>query len=295
MTFRPLFSRDRLWASLAALALFAFAILAVLAMVKRPLGPGTVLLGGLMALLLGTAALLLYRLWALHGLEYWVQRDAVHIHWQGEEAIIPLPEIQAVRPAAVTLRPAWHRWPAQWVQVDAETHVFSYATQAPENCLEIVTDEEIYLLSPDHPDEFVAAYEDRRAFGPARRLKQVIYLAPWRQHWLLQDRLAQLLLFGGLLLGWLALAYVVWRYPQLPDTIALHFNAAGDPDLLSPRHSIFLLPGISLLIGFLNSAIGFALYEYQRNLSYLLWSISVILQIIVLFIAANLMTLAVGG
>jgi hypothetical protein len=134
MTFRPLFSRDRLWASLAALALFAFAILAALAMVKRPLGPGTVLLGGLMALLLGTAALLLYRLWALHGLEYWVQRDAVHIHWQGEEAIIPLPEIQAVRPAAVTLRSAWHRWPAQWVQVDAETHVFSYATQAPENC-----------------------------------------------------------------------------------------------------------------------------------------------------------------
>ncbi len=295
MTFRSRFSRDRLWAGLAALALFAFAILTVIGISKRSPGPGVAMLGGVLLLLLGAAALLIFRLWSLHSLAYWVQRDAIHIHWQGEEVIIPLPDIRDVRPAEVTLRPAWHRWPLQWVQVDAEKRVFSYALQPPAECLAIVTDEEIYLVSPERPDDFVAAYEQRRAFGPARKLKPVIYLAPWRQHWLLHDRLAQALLLGGLWLGWLALSYVAWRYPQLPDTIALHFNTAGAPDLLSPRRSIFLLPGISLLIGFLNAAIGFALYEYQRNLSYLLWSLSVILQIVVLFIAANLMTLAVGG
>ena len=295
MTFRPQFSRDRLWAALAALLLFALAILAGIAISRRSPGPGVVILGGLLILLLGAAALLVYRLWMLHGMEYWVERDAIHIHWRGEEVIIPLLDIEDVRPAEISLRPIWRRWPGQWVQFDAEKHVLSYATQPPAHCLAISADDEIYLISPRHPDDFVAAYEQRRAFGPARRLKPVIYLAPWRQHWLLRDGLAQALLFGGLLLGLLALAYAIWRYPQLPATIALHFNAVGAPDLLSPRRSIFLLPGIALVTGFLNAAIGFALYEYQRNLSYLLWSVSVILQIAMFFIAANLMALAVGG
>jgi len=161
--------------------------------------------------------------------------------------------------------------------------------------LAIITEDMTYIVSPDQPDEFIRAYELRRDFGPARRLKQVIYLAPWRQHWLLRDHLAQALLFGGLLLGLIAWGYVAWRYPQLPDTITLHFNARGEPDLLSPQRSIFLIPGVSLLIGFLNAAIGFALYDVQRFLSYLLWSVSVILQIAALFIAANLIHLAVGG
>jgi hypothetical protein len=87
----------------------------------------------------------------------------------------------------------------------------------------------------------------------------------------------------------------MWRFPQLPETIAMHFNARGEPDLLSPRRAIFLLPGIALLSGFLNAAIGIALYEYQRFFSYILWSVSIILQGAFLFIVANLINLAVGG
>ena len=295
MSFQPLFSRDRLWAALGALILFLLALLFFVLARHRALGPGTVILGGLSLLLLGLSALLIHRLWSLHTLDYWVQRDAIHIHWHGEEAVIPLPDVLEVVPATVTLAPQWLRWPLLWVQSDAEKSVLSYSALPPEEALAIVTADETYLISPAQPQAFVAAVEERQQFGPARHLKPVIYLSSWRQHWLLQDRWAQWLLWGGLVLGWMVLGYVIWRYPQLPAQIPLHIDAAGRPDAFRPQHAIFLLPGIALLIGFLNAALGFALYAYHRFLAYLLWSISVILQLITLFVAANLIRVAVGG
>jgi hypothetical protein len=254
-----------------------------------------VFLGGLL-LVTGLAwMLLLFRLWSLHSLDYWVQRDAIHIHWGGEEVIIPLGDVREVRQArGVQLQPRWQQWPLLWVQEDPQQQVLAYATQPPEASLAIVTDEETYLISPEDDEAFVRAYEERRDFGPARKLKRVIYLSPWREHWLLHDRLAQALLFGGLLLGLLLLAYVAWHYPQLPDTIALRYDAAGNPGLLSPRRSIFLIPSVGLLVGFLNALLGYALYEYQRFLSYLLWSASVLFQAAGLYIVIRLIHLAAG-
>ncbi len=295
MSFRPHFSRDRLWASLATLAIFLLALLLAVAAFRQPPGPGTVMLGVVTLILLIAGAVLLYRLWALHSLDYWVERDAIHLHWNGEEAIIPLGDVREIRPARETFHPVWWRWPQQWIGVDSGKNVLSYASQPPENGLAIVTDQDTYLISPDDPQAFISAYQERRDFGPARQLKQVIYLSGWRQHWLLTDRLAQVLMIGGLLLGLFVLAYTIWRYPQLPETIAIHFNASGDPDLLSPRRSIFLPTTIALLIGFLNAAIGFALYEYQRFFSYILWSVSIILQIAILFVTSTLINLSVGG
>jgi hypothetical protein len=296
MSFRPLYTRDRLWAILAVMVMLAVALLTATAIFKRPVGPPTVVLIGGLLLLMAAVVVLLYRLWALHTIDYWVERDAIHIHWRGEEAIVPLPEIQQIRPTYLKMRPSWRHWPLQWMHSGQQhEHLVSYATQPPERCLAIETAGVTFIISPQEPEAFLTAYEQRRAFGPARQLKQVIYLAPWRQHWFLNDRLAQGLLFGGLLLGLLVLAYTMWRFPQLPETIAMHFNARGEPDLLSPRRAIFLLPGIALLSGFLNAAIGIALYEYQRFFSYILWSVSIILQGAFLFIVANLINLAVGG
>ncbi len=295
MAFRPLFSRERIWASVLVLALIALALLALRVMFVRPVGPGTVILGGIVMALGIASALLIYRLWSLHTLDYWVQRDAIHIHWLGEEAVIPLGDIERVEPAqGMALTPRWIHWPLPWVQFPGDAPILAYASQPPEKSLAIVTREETYLISPADAEGFVAAYEQRRDFGPARKLKPVIYLAPWRQHWLWHDRWAHGLLLGGLLLGLILLAYVAWHYPQLPSAIALHFDANGNPDLLSPRRSIFLIPGVALVIGFLNAAIGYALYLYRRFLAYLLWSASVVIQVMGLFIAIRIIALAAG-
>lgn len=294
MSFRPDFSRDRLWASLAVLILLAFALLAALVVSRWPLGPASIIWGGIALLFAAAGFLLSLRLWSLHTLDYWVQRDAIHILWHGEEAIIPMQDVRDIRRTESETPPQWLRWPLQWLHPNTGEAIWAYATQPPERCLTIITDSDAYLISPTQPEAFIAAWQERREFGPARKLKSITYLAPWRQHWLLQDRVAQTLLFGGLLLGMLFLAVVTWRFPQLPATIALHFNARGEPDLLSPRRTIFLLPGVTLLVGFLNAAIGFALYEYQRYIAYLLWGVSVLLQGAAFLIATHLISLAVG-
>ncbi|RUA16631.1 MAG: hypothetical protein DSY55_03740 [Clostridia bacterium] len=294
MSFRPSFSRDRLWAGIAVLILSVSALIVARNITRHPLGPKSVLLGGISLLLIAVAALLIYRLWSLHTLDYWVQRDAIHILWLGEEAIIPLEDIQDIRSVEAEPSPNWFHWPTQWLHTDAKNRVWAYATQPPRQCLTIITDTDRYLISPVQQKTFIAAWQERKNFGPARSLKQITYLAPWRQHWLLRDRTAQTLLLGGLLLGLLFLASVAWRFPQLPATIALHFNARGAPDLLSPRRTILLLPGIALSVGFLNAAIGFALYDYQRYIAYLLWGVSVLLQGAAFLIASHLITLAVG-
>ncbi|HEY80260.1 MAG TPA: DUF1648 domain-containing protein [Anaerolineae bacterium] len=295
MSFRPLYPRDRIWAGLLALALLALTLLTLRALLARPVGPGAVILGGILLLLVGMSALLIYRLWSLHSLDYWVQRDAIHILWNGEEVVVPLDRIQRVeRAARLELAPHWRHWPLPWVQARGEEHLLAYATQPAAHSLAIVTQEATYLISPADPDGFILAYEQRRDFGPARKLKPVIYLAHWRQHWLLRDRWAQGLLLGGLLLGLILLAYAAWHYPQLPATIALHFGVDGHPDWLSPRRAIFLIPGVALLIGFLNAAIGYALYLYRRFLAYLLWSASVVIQVMGLFIAIRIIALAAG-
>ncbi len=289
MAFRPLFSRDRFWAGLLALLGLILSLWALRGMLRYPVGPQSVLLGWAALVLLGLTALLLYRLWALHSLDYWVQRDAIHILWHGEEAIIPLRYIREIRVhPQLPLRPSWRHWPEPWIQWDADTHTLAYATQPPQAAMAIITQEETYLISPENPEAFLAAYRERRDFGPARQRQPLIYLAPWRQHWLLHDRGARALLVGGLLLGLLLLSYTAWHYPQLPPTVALHVNAQGLPDFLSPRRAIFLIPGFTLLMGFLNAAIGFALYETRRFLSYLLWSTSVVLQIIAFIIILDL-------
>lgn len=41
-----------------------------------------------------------------------------------------------------------------------------------------------------------------------------------------------------------AWCYVIIEYKNLPDTIATHFNGAGNPDGFSPKNSIWLAPTI---------------------------------------------------
>jgi uncharacterized membrane protein len=48
-----------------------------------------------------------------------------------------------------------------------------------------------------------------------------------------------------LLLMWL---YVLMEYPKLPETIASHFNANGEPDGYSKKTFIWLIPSLTLVM-----------------------------------------------
>lgn len=294
MAFRPLPPRERLYTWLAALVLFLLALALLAQTLRTPPGPGVVWLAGLLLAMSAGLAVLLYRIWALARLDYWVERDAVRIFWSGSVTVVPLHEIRRIDRSTIGVAapPAWWRWPAIWVRPARPGEpVVMLATRPPHECLALITARTIYILSPREDDRFIEAIQAHQALGPARVLDADLIHPPGRRHWLLQDRVAQVLVGAGLLLGLVFAASLVWRYPLLPAQLPLHFDAAGLPDRIGPRSAVFLLPGITLLIWFTNAVFGAVLYERQRTAAYILWGSALILQIAGFLVAQSLLAL----
>ena len=292
MAFRPLAPRDRVIAWVAAALLLLASLILLIWLLRTPLGPTIIALSLAFLLALGLLAVLLYRLWALHGLDYWIDRDAVRILWAGNRIDIPLPDIQEVvyKPTGLVQNHRWWTWPVVWVQpLRPESVQVSYATRSPEESLALRTSYATFIISPEDTDGFVAALRERQALGPARKLEPAIAEPSYRQHWLVQDRLPLILMGAGLFFGIVLLGLLVWRYPTLPQQIPLHFDAEGVPDRIGARRSILFLPAITLLIGFFNAAIGIALYERHKLAAYMLWGVALLLQIAGLIIANRLL------
>lgn len=59
------------------------------------------------------------------------------------------------------------------------------------------------------------------------------------------DIIIECLSIALLTLTWL---YVLIEYPNLPDTIASHFNANGEPDSYGNKNFIWLMPSIAIIM-----------------------------------------------
>jgi hypothetical protein len=292
MAFRPLVPRERLLAWIVAAFLLFVSLILPIWLVRTPLGPTSIVLFLASLLALGLLAVLLYRLWALHGLDYWIDRDAVRILWAGTRIIIPLGDIQQVefKPEGLGKGFRWWAWPADRVQpLRPESELVSYATCSAAESLALKTPDVTFIISPEDADGFASALRERQALGPARKLEPAIETSSYRQHWLIQERLPLILMVTGLFFGLILLGSLVWRYPDLPPQIPLHFDAAGIPDRIVARRSIFLFSAITLLIGFFNAAIGIALYERHKLASYMLWGSALLLQLAGFIIANRLL------
>lgn len=292
MAFRPFASRYRWVAWLAAALLLLISLVLPFQLLRTHLGPTTVALFLAFLLILGLLVVLIYRLWALHRLDYWVDRDAVRIHWAGNRIDVPLPDIQEVeiQPTGLVQDYRWWAWPVGWVQpLRPESVQASYSTRSPQESLALKTSYTTFLISPEDSDGFAAALRERQTLGPVRHLKPTIAEPSYRQHWLIQDRLPLIVMATGLLFGLIFLGALIWRYPTIPEQIPLHFDAAGAPDRIGARRSILLIPAITLLIGFFNAAIGVALYERHKLASYMLWGSALLLQIVALIIVNRLL------
>jgi hypothetical protein len=293
MAFRPLAPRERWLALIAVIGLLVLAgWCAVMLWRERFLGPRTVGWSVVLGLTLFLAGLLLWRLWQLRRLDYWLDRDALRILWDGDVVIIPLAHIRTLAPAHHGPKAPWWRWPLCWIASrPGRPSVLAYATASAPACLAVSTAQATYLISPADRVGFVQAYEIRRTFGSGRVLAETLVPSAWHEHWLYRDRLAQVLIVVGLLAGLALLAYFVWVYPTLPVELPLHFDATGAPDLISPRRSLFLLPTITLLIWFFNAALGFTFYEQEPLAAYLLWGNGVFVQMAGFWVGRSVLNL----
>ncbi len=99
------------------------------------------------------------------------------------------------------------------------------------------------------------------------------------------------ILRDGVTIGLLALAllvllgsfgYVSARFPDLPELMPLHFNYAGEPDLIGPPRDAFRMPIIGLLILGANGLVAAALHQWRRDAGRISAAATVFVQLVML-------------
>ncbi|MCS7219912.1 MAG: DUF1648 domain-containing protein [Anaerolineae bacterium] len=259
-----------------------------------PFGGGSFALAMLAMGTITASAYLLYRTWMCMTLAYWIDRDGVTVVWWFARYVIPMTHIRQIVLGAADRGPGpWWTWPSRYIAVldgGIYASVISFSTRPLPEQLLLVTPNGVVGLSPADPQGFLAALQERFRLGPARqltpgwRLPRVASSSMWR------DRLGLSLLALGLLgtlvlFGWLSIAY-----PGLPEQIPLHYDIQGMPDRIGPRAGLFVLPMIALLTWLVNGIWGGWFYARQPAGAYLLWSGTLIVQILAGIALGNLMS-----
>lgn len=219
-----------------------------------------------------------YRSVGVFTLEYWMDRDGVTLIWGPTRQVVPMGQIQRIlEPARVQPLddPAFWHWPCphrRRMRTEAFGTVNAYGTRPLAEQILLVTPGEAFALSPDDPEGFLEALQERFALG-VNRVRETELQRPPLWTWpLWRDRVALFLIGAGLLGMLVMFGALSFRYPSLSTDLPLHFDVSGLPDRIAPKSELFTLPLIGLAVWLLNTAAGVWLYRrVQRTTAYLLW------------------------
>lgn len=87
---------------------------------------------------------------------------------------------------------------------------------------------------------------------------------------MLRDGVSLALLGVALLVLLGSFGYLAARYPHLPELMPLHFNYAGEPDIIGPPRDAFWMPLMAAVALGLNTIVAAALHGWQRDAARLL-------------------------
>jgi hypothetical protein len=228
-----------------------------------------------------------YRTVGTFTMQYWVDRDGVTLIWGPTRQIVPMGQIRSVhrdlgeRPHEPP-RP-WH-WPCphrRRYSCAGVGVVNAYATRGLTDQVLLVTPEESYGISPEDPEGFIEALQERFALGVARPRHAELERPPlwtWR---LWRDHSALVLIGAGLLGVLLLFGIFCFRLPVISSDVPLHFDVNGLPDRIAPKIGLVALPAIALAAWLSNLIAGIWIYRrVQHQGAYLLWGGAVIVEAI---------------
>jgi hypothetical protein len=227
-----------------------------------------------------------YRTWGAFNLEYWLDRDALHIRWAATHQVIPLNAIQCIVQGGEStgwLYPL--SWPAPFVR--SENHktyrLERFATRSLPDCLLLETQEATFAISPMHAESFLDAIRDYNQLGPIQALKVERRHSLANAGWLL-DSTGAWLIGAGAVGALFLFGLLMIQYPTLPEMLVFHYNAEGVPDSIRSKNALFLLPTIGFLSFIFNGLGGvWMAFRQQRVGAYLLWGGTLTVQLLVLF------------
>ncbi len=267
-------------------------------LLRTPVNFVTPLWVGLILISLPLLAFIGYRTFSLLNAHYRFTQNALVIVWGPVKQIIPMADISGLilgsdLPADLAPLGLW--WPGCMVgrgHTKTVGDLMYYATTPQSGQIIVAAGAGGYVISPTDIEAFINQFEEEGRKGiveevPYARNRPAFY------DWVLwRDRWATLLVAAGLALPFFLLIAIAIQFPSLPDTIPLRFDGAGQVDRTGPPSGLLILPAIGALAWLVNGLVGGALYamrQSQRPVAYLLWSSSIIVQVLLWVAAVGLL------
>jgi hypothetical protein len=267
------------------------------------LGPLSAALLLLAVLLVPITVWLAYWAWGYFSLRYVVTRDGLEIRWAASRQVVPMESITRVTGGSPYIAGlSGFHWPGHEVgraQVEREggglLDTLVYATTEPDDQVLVVTHHLAYAISPVDQSEFVEEFKRRRSLGPVQRIEQETRQPRWARLGLWHDWTALRLIAVAALLNALAFAWLVWRFPSLPDPVAIQYRfdpAIGEAVALvsRARSYVWTLPIIGLAVVVANVGLGAIVYSRARLAAVLLAFGAVLTQLALIVVIARLGT-----
>ena len=195
--------------------------------------------------------------------------------------------VRWVRPASDLGHPIslpWLHWPGAilGVRKAADEGKIEFLAADPDRLVLVATDETLFAISPEDPDEFLQAYNRFTEMGalspiPPRSIFPTFLLA---QVW--QTAPARYLLLSGLSLS-VILFIAVSLYISSHQTVSLGFTSGGSPSEVVPASPVpaaqlLLLPVLNTLFYVADLLAGMFFFRREEGLplAYLAWVSSVL-------------------
>jgi hypothetical protein len=286
MVFLPVTCRTR-WEGVAVTVwLILIDLLLLVSMWRRPIDWMKFGLIVLMVLSVPLILHLAYRTWAAFTLEYWVDRNSITVHWANSRQVIPLESVhRMIRGGVSSLGGSGVlEWPAPYLGGSGRAlglvNIIMLATRPLSESLLLETDEAVYAFSPADEEGFLAAIQVRHKLRPVSEVEAVAVRSSLWNRTAAADPVGTLLFAGGMVGVLILFGVLMLSFQNLPDALAFHYNAQGEPDVVREKQALFLLPFIGLLAWLANGAWGLWMaMRDQRPAAYMLWGGAIIVQV----------------
>jgi hypothetical protein len=282
----------------AALALALAAIASGLFAIRQPVG-FAMFLGLLVGFVCGALAVLVLVLTVGYfRLRYRFEPAGLVINWLGRKEIIGYDRVDGIfagQRLGQAMRVRGLNWPGFHVGV-GRTRVMGFVryfvtTGDLNEIALIVTPDVTFAVSPADAAgfrrELIGRVEASESAEPTFLTNEPSSSTPARSP--LRDvTLAATVLASIAVLAVTAL-YISVRWASIPDVLAMQFSRDGTILAYGQREDIFKLPGIGAAILIANLGIGLSIYARERAAARMLWSISVVVQVLVLVATARIL------
>jgi hypothetical protein len=282
----------------AALTLALAAVASGLFAIRQPVG-FAMFLGLLVGFVCGALAVLVLVLTVGYfRLRYRFEPAGLAINWLGRREIIGYDRVDGIfagQRLGQAMRVRGLNWPGFHIGV-GRTRVMGFVryfvtTGDLNEIALIVTPDVTFAVSPaDGPGfrrELISRVEASDSAEPSFLSNEAVEKPPTPSP--LRDVTLAATVLASIAILALCGLYISLRWASIPDVLAMQFSRDGAILAYGQREDIFKLPGIGAAILIANLGIGLSIYARERAAARMLWSISVVVQVLVLVATARIL------